>query len=34
MILTYEYRIQPSREQEAIMLMWLELLQRHWNDCL
>ncbi len=31
MILTYCYRIQPSAEQEAVMLHTLELLRRHWN---
>lgn len=31
MILTYEYKIKPSPEQEAMMLHWLELLRRHWN---
>ena len=34
MILTYEYRIKPSPEQEAMMLHWLELLRRHWNYAL
>jgi len=34
MILTYEYKIKPSPEQEAMMLHWLELLRRHWNYAL
>ncbi|MGL5193398.1 MAG: RNA-guided endonuclease InsQ/TnpB family protein [Chroococcales cyanobacterium] len=34
MMLTYCYRIQPSAEQEAVMLHTLELLRRHWNYAL
>lgn len=34
MILTYCYRIQPSGEQQAVMLHTLELLRRHWNYAL
>ena len=34
MILTYEYKIKPSPEQEAMMVYWLELLRRHWNYAL
>ncbi|YCO45883.1 helix-turn-helix domain-containing protein [Thermosynechococcus sp. FA-CM-4201] len=34
MILTYEYRIRPNNHQEAVLLLWLELLRRHWNYCL
>jgi putative transposase len=34
MILTYCYRIKPSAEQEAVMLITLELLRRHWNYAL
>jgi putative transposase len=31
MILTYQYRLKPTTDLEAIMLNWLELLRRHWN---
>ncbi len=31
MILTYQFRIKPTANQEATMLNWLELLRRHWN---
>lgn len=34
MIVTHEYRIYPSADQEAVMLYWLELLRRHWNYAL
>lgn len=34
MILTYCYRIQPSAEQQVVMLHTLELLRRHWNYAL
>ena len=34
MILSYQYRIKPSPEQEAMMVYWLELLRRHWNYAL
>ncbi|MGB7441222.1 MAG: helix-turn-helix domain-containing protein, partial [Coleofasciculaceae cyanobacterium] len=29
MILTYQYRIKPTPDQEATMLFWLERLRRH-----
>ncbi|MCL1465243.1 helix-turn-helix domain-containing protein [Argonema galeatum] len=29
MLLTYQYKIKPTKEQEIIMLQWLELLRRH-----
>ena len=31
MILTYEYRLRPTKEQAAKIDWWLELLRRHWN---
>jgi putative transposase len=31
MRLTYQYKIKPSLEQQAVMLDWLELLRRHRN---
>lgn len=34
MILTLEYRIRPTKEQEDLMLRWLELLRLHWNYAL
>ncbi|MBD2311169.1 transposase [Desertifilum sp. FACHB-1129] len=34
MILTYCYRIKPSKKQQAAMLYTLELLRRHWNYAL
>ena len=34
MILTYCYRIQPTREQAEKIDYWLELLRRHWNYAL
>ena len=34
MILTYCYRIQPTREQADKIDYWLELLRRHWNYAL
>ncbi|MBP0018557.1 MAG: transposase [Cyanobacteria bacterium SBLK] len=34
MILTYCYRIQPTREQAEKIDDWLELLRRHWNYAL
>lgn len=34
MILTYCYRIQPTREQAEKINYWLELLRRHWNYAL
>ena len=34
MLLTYQYRIKPTKEQEVVMLQWLELLRRHYNYAL
>lgn len=34
MLLTYQYKIKPSPEQEIMMIQWLELLRRHYNYCL
>ncbi len=31
MIITYEYRIQPTQEQQSTMDWWCELLRRHYN---
>ena len=31
MLLTYQYRIHATPEQQAVMLDWLELLRRHRN---
>lgn len=31
MLLTYQYKIKPSPEQEIVMMQWLELLRRHYN---
>ncbi len=34
MIVTYQYRIEPSSEQQVTMEWWLELLRRHHNYAL
>lgn len=34
MLLTYQYRLQPSPEQVATLSHWGELLRRHWNYAL
>jgi putative transposase len=34
MLLTYQYRLQPTPEQVATMSHWGELLRRHWNHAL
>ena len=34
LIMNYTYRIYPSKEQEAIMLSWLETCRRLYNRCL
>ncbi len=34
MLLTYQYRLQPSPEQAATLSHWGELLRRHWNYAL
>lgn len=31
MLLTYQYRLQPTTEQAATLSHWGELLRRHWN---
>jgi putative transposase len=34
MLLTYQYRLQPTPEQVATMSHWGEMLRRHWNYAL
>jgi putative transposase len=34
MLLTYQYKIKPTSEQEIVMTQWLELLRRHYNYAL
>jgi putative transposase len=34
MLLTYQYRLQPTPEQAATLSHWGELLRRHWNYAL
>ncbi|GET38400.1 transposase [Microseira wollei NIES-4236] len=34
MLLTYQYRLQPTPDQAAILSHWGELLRRHWNYAL
>jgi putative transposase len=34
MLLTYQYRLQPTLEQVATLSHWGELLRRHWNYAL
>lgn len=34
MLLTYQYKLNPTKEQAAIMESWGELLRRHWNYAL
>lgn len=34
MLLTYQYKIKPTKEQELVMSHWLELLRRHYNYAL
>jgi putative transposase len=34
MILTYQYRLQPTSEQVVTLSYWGELLRRHWNYAL
>lgn len=34
MILTYQYKLNPTSEQAATMALWSELLRRHWNYAL
>lgn len=34
MLITYQYRLNPTPEQAATMALWGELLRRHWNYAL
>lgn len=34
MLITYQYRLNPTPEQAAVMALWGELLRRHWNYAL
>jgi putative transposase len=34
MLLTYQYKLNPTKEQAAIMEDWGDLLRRHWNYAL
>jgi len=34
MILTFQYRLNPTPEQAYTMAVWGELLRRHWNYAL
>ncbi len=34
MLLTYQYKLNPTNEQAATMALWGELLRRHWNYAL
>jgi putative transposase len=34
MLLTYQYRLQPTPDQAATLSHWGELLRRHWNYAL
>lgn len=34
MLLTYQYKLNPTDEQAAVMAIWGELLRRHWNYAL
>jgi putative transposase len=34
MLLTYQYKLNPSAEQASLMTVWGELLRRHWNYAL
>jgi len=34
MLLTYQYKLNPTKEQAATMEVWGELLRRHWNYAL
>jgi putative transposase len=31
MLLTYQYKLNPTPEQAAMMALWGELLRRNWN---
>ncbi|NJO93429.1 MAG: IS200/IS605 family element transposase accessory protein TnpB [Hydrococcus sp. RM1_1_31] len=34
MIITYQYKLRPNKDQVAKIQTWLELLRRHYNYCL
>ncbi len=34
MLLTYQYKLNPTAEQSSLMEDWGELLRRHWNYAL
>lgn len=34
MLLTYQYKLNPTNDQAATMALWGELLRRHWNYAL
>ncbi|MGF1576181.1 MAG: helix-turn-helix domain-containing protein, partial [Cyanophyceae cyanobacterium] len=34
MLLTYQYKLNPTDAQAATMTLWGELLRRHWNYAL
>ena len=34
MLLTYQYKLNPTTDQAATMALWGELLRRHWNYAL
>jgi putative transposase len=34
MIITYQYKLRPNKNQVAKMQTWLEILRRHYNYCL
>jgi putative transposase len=34
MILTYQYKLNPTDSQALTLEMWSELLRRHWNYAL
>jgi putative transposase len=34
MLLTYQYKLNPTSEQASTMEVWEELLRRHWNYAL
>jgi putative transposase len=34
MLLTYQYKLNPTTEQASLMALWGELLRRHWNYAL
>ncbi|WP_244919166.1 helix-turn-helix domain-containing protein [Nostoc commune] len=34
MLLTYQFKLNPTPEQVVILEIWGELLRRHWNYAL